>query len=329
MDIDFHFGTIYVLSRWAGFESDTAKIIATSSQLVDDNVSGKVPGFKFDDIPQRFSGHELWQNLREKSNVEVWVPFHFLPGLCGEDLSQKAVCYKDSQLASALADTMLQYGGKNKMFRLGVALHVYADTWAHQQFSGVTNKGNTIVDLEIISPPVSNLEKFKEMISNIAMDIKPLGHASALHCPDRPYLAWKSMQKFIEGRENWKEFIEASNNIYTILCKIQGSQVTRLSGEQEELLSHTFKEIRDTDCEKRNNEWIKLIRENYFNFDKSTPVDQSLEYSQGFILGDADYPELFYRAIDEHYQWVREKLHDAEIEMEDLKKLMLVSLLDE
>ena len=71
MDIDFHFGTIYVLSRWAGFESDTAKIIATSSQLVDDNVSGKVPGFKFDDIPQRFSGHELWQNLREKSNVEV------------------------------------------------------------------------------------------------------------------------------------------------------------------------------------------------------------------------------------------------------------------
>jgi len=30
MDIDFHFGTIYVLSRWAGFDSYNAKVIATS-----------------------------------------------------------------------------------------------------------------------------------------------------------------------------------------------------------------------------------------------------------------------------------------------------------
>ncbi|MGL5256905.1 MAG: DUF6765 family protein [Proteocatella sp.] len=329
MDIDFHFGTIYVLARWAGFGSNKAKIIATSSQLVDDNVSDKVPGFKFDDIPQRFSGHELWQNLSEKSNVEVWVPFHFLPGLCGEDLSQKAVCYKDSPLASALADSMIHYEGENQMFRLGVALHVYADTWAHQQFSGVTNKGNTIVDLEIISPTVSNLENLKEMVSNIAMDIKPLGHASALHYPDLPYLAWKSMQKFTEGRKNWEEFIEASKKIYTILCKIQGNEANDLSNNQEEFLLRTFNEIQGTDCEKRNNEWIKRIQMNYFDFDELTPEDQSIAYSQGFILGDADYPELFYRAVDEHYQWVQEKLRDAEIEMDDLQKLMLTSLLNE
>jgi hypothetical protein len=326
MDIDFHFGTIYVLSRWAGFGSDTAKIIATSSQLVDDNISDKVPKFYFADIPQRFSGHELWENIEETGNAEVWVPFHFLPGLCGDDLSQRAVCYKDSALASALADTMLHYEGDHRLFRLGVALHVYADTWAHQKFSGITNKGNTIVGLEIISPPVSNLEKLKARLSNIAMDIKPLGHASALHYPDRPYTAWKSMQKFVEGRENWQEFMEASEKIYTILCKIQGNENVHLSSDQEEMLLRTFRGIQDADCEKRNNAWIQRIQTNYFEFDESTPEDQSLLYRSGFIMADTDYSVLFYRAVEEHYQWVREQLHEAEIEIKDLQDLMFTSV---
>lgn len=37
MDLDFHFSTVYVLSRWADFGSNSSRIIATSSQLVDDN----------------------------------------------------------------------------------------------------------------------------------------------------------------------------------------------------------------------------------------------------------------------------------------------------
>ncbi|WP_319401999.1 DUF6765 family protein [uncultured Anaeromusa sp.] len=31
MNIDFHFGTIYVLSRWVGINSNSSKIIANSS----------------------------------------------------------------------------------------------------------------------------------------------------------------------------------------------------------------------------------------------------------------------------------------------------------
>jgi|GEM_PF-4874734 hypothetical protein len=37
MDLDFHFSTVYVLSHWADFGSNSSRIIATSSQLVDDN----------------------------------------------------------------------------------------------------------------------------------------------------------------------------------------------------------------------------------------------------------------------------------------------------
>lgn len=44
MDLDFHFSTVYVLSHWTDFGSNNSRIIATSSQLVDDNF--EVPHFQ-------------------------------------------------------------------------------------------------------------------------------------------------------------------------------------------------------------------------------------------------------------------------------------------
>ena len=38
MDIDYHYGTMYVLSRWAEFGPSNSNIIATSAQFVDDNM---------------------------------------------------------------------------------------------------------------------------------------------------------------------------------------------------------------------------------------------------------------------------------------------------
>ena len=146
MDIDFHFSTVYVLARWAGFGSDNARLLATCSQLVDDNIDDKMPYFSA--FTQRFSGHEIWENVREVENAEVWVPFHFLPALDGDTLDQQLVCRKNSVLAQALAADMRTYSGKDRLFRLGIALHVYADTWAHQEFSGITSVGNTLLGLE-------------------------------------------------------------------------------------------------------------------------------------------------------------------------------------
>ena len=52
MDIDFHYGTVYVLARWAKFGSGNANLIASASQLVDDN---------FDSTP--FSDEEEKKNI--------------------------------------------------------------------------------------------------------------------------------------------------------------------------------------------------------------------------------------------------------------------------
>lgn len=312
MDIDFHFSTIYVLSRWAGFDSDDAKIIAISSQLVDDNIEDRVPEFL--DFKPRYSGHELWENLNVFDNAEVWVPFHFLPALDGDDIAHQLVCRKNSMTAKALAESMLQYNGANRLFRLGIALHVYADTWAHQEFSGITDSGNTLLGLECNPQPKIGKEWLEAKVSAVT-NIKPLGHAAALHCPDQPYLFWRSKQKFIGGRHNSDEFMEASNNIYRILQELKNSRAKDLTSNQEILLKNTFKEIQDEDCIVRNDEWIHRIRRGIFEFDELTPKDQVLDYSPGFILADSDYPALFYQGIQEHYAWVEEILREKGIDL--------------
>lgn len=312
MDIDFHFSTIYVLARWAGLDSDHAKIIATCSQLVDDNISDKVPTFA--DFTQKYSGHELWENINFFENAEIWVPFHFLPALDGENLSQQMVCRKNSIVAQKLADDMINYTGKNQLFRLGIALHVYADTWAHQEFSGITDAGNTLLGLECQPQPTVGWEWLKSKFSSV-INVKPLGHAAALHYPDQPYLFWRSEQKFSDGRYNWKEFIEATKSIYHILQIVAGTDAKELSSNQELMLQDAFKNIRGENCEERNKEWLRRIHMNYFDFDELTVVDQALEYNMGFILSDADYPALFYKGIQEHYAWVETVLRENGIEI--------------
>ena len=311
MDIDFHFSTVYVLARWAGFGCDNARLLATCSQLVDDNVDDKMP--QFSAFSQRFSGHELWENVREVENAEIWVPFHFLPALDGDTLDQQLVCRKNSKMAQALAADMLTYSGENRLFRLGIALHVYADTWAHQEFSGITSAGNTLLGLKSQPEQKIGLEWLKHEVSPL-VNLKPLGHAAALHFPDQPYLYWHSEQKFPEGRRNWGEFMEAARALYRILCVVGENPETELSSRQELFLTKSFQEIQDEDCNARNETWLQRIQTNYFEFDELTELDQCLKYQPGLIMADADYPALFYQGIEEHYAWVKSQLKTAGLE---------------
>ena len=92
MDIDYHFCTMYVLSRWADFGSANSKIIATSAQLVDDNMDDNPFSDKAEEeakaqgIDIRYSSQHIWNNLTGKGNLEVWVPFRYPAGDYLEEL---------------------------------------------------------------------------------------------------------------------------------------------------------------------------------------------------------------------------------------------------
>lgn len=327
MDMDFHFSTIYVLSRWADFGSNSSRIIATSSQLVDDNFDST----PFSDeeekkniakgIQVRYSCQNVWGNLTGTGNEDIWIPFHFLPGLIGETEEKKLVCkkysYMSKMLKRRLYETSLDYG--NYAFRLGIGLHVFVDTWAHQEFAGINNSVNQVKNL-LFSTQGSMVEKvLDEMLDSTVLSkvldmVLPLGHAAAVHCPDMPYLWWKSGERFTGGRKNWDEFMDAAEESYAILQHVSGVPETGLTMEQRDKLSECFKGFQSDNIENRYNLWIDRIRDNFFEFKDFNEEDKNMEYGMGWLYDDLDWRKQFYEEINDHYFWVKQKLEENGIE---------------
>ena len=323
MDLDYHFGTVYVLSRWADFGSFNARTIAAASQLVDDNFDST----PFSDteeekniargIQVRYSCQNVWGNISGKGNEDIWIPFHFLPGLQGQTEAEKLVCKKHSVMAKRLKyrlyDTTL--ANSNYVFRLGVGMHVLADTWAHQEFAGINNAVNQVKDL-LFSTQGSMVEKMLDemldstMLSKILDMVMPLGHAAAVHCPDMPYLWWKSGERFTGGRKNWDEFMDASDELYAVLQHVSGVPETGLTMEQRNKLSECFKGFQSENINRRYGFWIDRIRENFFEFEDFNEDDRNVEYSIGLILDDLNWRKQFYDEINDHFFWVKEKLEE-------------------
>ncbi|WP_196594906.1 DUF6765 family protein [Pectinatus sottacetonis] len=328
MDIDFHFAVIYILSRWAGFTGKEAKIIATSSQLVDDNVNHNISSvnksYELCDFGiRRFSGHRNWENLSETGNKNVWIPFHFLPGLEGKTMAEKLICKKDSILSNELIQKIYQRLAKTNLCRIGIILHVYADTWAHQEFSGITSCLNVVTDINIINADNKLSENWKSNTADFFTNLKPLGHASAIHWPDRPYAYWQSHQKFFYGRKNWQEFQEAIAEIYKALSLYNRQKSYSLEYDKMNKLSYCLQTIKDKNCYIRNNKWLKLINNNYFAFEKFSLVDRTLNYDKNFIINNKEYKIDFYSAIQEHYQWVKNRLDDFDIDINGIPETFI------
>lgn len=331
MDIDYHYGTIYVLSRWAKFCSANANIIAASSQFVDDNIDDNPFSDKEEmensaqGIQVRYSCQNIWGNVTGKGNPEAWVPFHFLPGLEGDTRDSQLICKKHSPLSKKLAERLLETTLDNSdfAFRLGIGLHVFADTWAHQEFAGINTTINAVQDLifanqgsfveKVLGDIMGSSSVLKKLVNQLKDQLAPLGHVAAMHCPDMPYLWWKSFGRFKEGRKNWDEFMEASEEIFRILQSVSCEPVTGLSDEQKELLMSCFKGIQTDDIDERYEEWIDRIHANYFNFDDFNEEDASIRYSTSIILGDMNFRRQFYNEINDHFRWVRERLEENNI----------------
>ncbi|MBR2214547.1 MAG: hypothetical protein IJ849_02170 [Selenomonadaceae bacterium] len=329
MDLDYHYGTIYVLSRWAKFCSANANMIATSSQFVDDNYDTNPfsDAEEEENIAQgvhvRYSCQNMWGNVTGKGNCEVWIPFHFLPGLVGESSDEKLVCKKNGALAKKLAARLLETTLDNSdfSFRLGIGLHVYADTWAHQEFAGINATLNRVQSL-IFARQGSRLEKAigeligsDSILSKLVEMMNPLGHAAAVHCPDMPFLWWKSGEHFREGRKNWDEFMEASAEIFKLLQSVSCEPVTGLSERQQNLLMACFKGIQSEDINTRYEEWLQRIHRNYFEFDDFNGEDATAAYSSGTILNDLNFRRQFYNELNDHFDWVRQELLAAGLDV--------------
>jgi hypothetical protein len=208
MEKDFHYYLTYAMAELT--EMKHPEVIAYACQFVDDNNEGQ---FSLDgedvSFPEkiRAGGGNYYpvmtQSLSPKSldpyvQKYVYIPFHFLPGdnnvrnKKGE--SNPLSTTPDSLNAQSIFSSAL---ASDNPYLIGIAVHTYADTWSHQNFTGMQEEWNAVY-------PWYNV--FKSIVPNI-------GHAEAGHSPDvisESWIDYRFGKTMISNKERAIKAVEKS-----------------------------------------------------------------------------------------------------------------------
>lgn len=198
MNLEFHYYTTVFLSLKAGFSRPDALLLGQACQTVDTNVLGlkiRTDRGPLDIIPTQNYGY--WDRDTPR---DVYLPFHFLPG--GPDQPTNRTdgktnpfsVYPNNPLAKNLLVTALK---TRNLYRVGIALHTFADSWAHQNFTGLNESWNAL-DARSLAPAV--------------------GHAQAGRSPDLWTEVWTDSRLKNKVVINFDRFAEAFRKIYRYLC---------------------------------------------------------------------------------------------------------------
>jgi len=286
MQIDGHHTLTYIAARLAGFNRTKASIIAYSAQYVDDATNSGVIHFKNGAMYSRISSaHKMldYRNSDELANHRVWIPFHFLPGNGGKQAGEnpdgtfirKLVCKPNSYVAHdmlrACADDMDK---PYALHRLGITMHVYADTWAHQGFAGVNHEINEVENMQ--SDDASLDQSFFNKIANYFLsETFPLGHGAALSHPDRPYLNWEYNNGLGEHiiRKNPDIYMDAVDHMCRAMQCFYQKDMSMSLESMPGLPDQDFNKIRllimsiqGDSCEERHAQWLQEISKGSFSF---------------------------------------------------------------
>lgn len=341
MQIDFHHTTTYVAARLAGFDARRAEIIAYAAQYVDDATSDGTVRFTNKFMYQRISpAHKMidTRNTRDISNHQVWIPFHFLPGNAdlpaGRNPSGKVVnrmiCTADSPIArdmvkQAIIERDKPYG----LHRLGVTMHVYADTWAHKGFAGLLDSVNEVENVKEIGSSGVFKAGLGEFLRDFLDDaIPPLGHGRATIFPDMPFLQWQyeNKNKKIVKLDNTESFCTAANE----MCKAMQrfllgdpfAQVDGIGKKDMAKIREMFAGLREKEGKTRHQQWLETIAEGAFSFGpeevcymgkmrKSCGDEKEKSWKEQALGTNADLYIYQYKASFLNSNW--KQFHDAAI----------------
>ncbi len=148
MQKDMHYFGTYAMARAAGLSPQACQTIATAAEFVDDNGDKKTiefpDGGRLDFVPTAHHTMDI-KNIDHHDQRLIWVPFHFIPGNQGRVMSERFLCRKDSEIAREMIEHNLSLADKPfGLYLAGISAHVYADTFSHYGFSGVSSRWNRV-----------------------------------------------------------------------------------------------------------------------------------------------------------------------------------------
>ncbi len=273
MQIDFHFGATYAIARLAGFGDDEAHTIAYSAQYVDDSTTS---GFIRFDNGVRFyrqaTAHPPLDiaNINNDTGAQSWLPFHFLPGNDGldtpapldEQYRHRLICRPDSFVARAMMRDVIEAKSKtpeHSLHRLGIAAHVFVDTFAHRGFIGERTSLNDVGRIETSAG--AKLAR---------MPVPPVGHGQVDTYPDRPFLHWRYANSAGENveRNNPLDFMVAANRLCEEFQRYRlgnpDAPVSGLTDAAKAQLSNLLGSITDEDGDARLKKWMEAFAQDHF-----------------------------------------------------------------
>ncbi len=218
MNVEFHYYAVYFLALRAGFRDEDAYVIAYSSQFVDHNVVSyrvATPAGEYAIEPTQNYG--FWDDAFPR---EVYLPFHFFPGVVESNGERRLDARKNPLGTSAdsprVRELLIDALASRNLYRVGIALHTYADSWAHQNFSGVLEQWNR---------------------ADAGNPIPPIGHAQFLGKPDNPALEWDDPRLVEPFRRvsNRDRFFRAARQIYKFLATFNRRSFDDLPFVEEDL----------------------------------------------------------------------------------------------
>ncbi|MDH4232140.1 MAG: hypothetical protein OEW04_08935 [Nitrospirota bacterium] len=273
MQRDFHYDIIFALAKEAGYTAAQANIIAYASQYVDDNTDREYAvadayGEFYVGFPEKIgtSGDLFLPIITQAADITafklaiqryVYAPFHFLPGDNNTEINGKKNPLCTTRGCRNAVDLLTGALKSRDLYGTGVALHVYADTWAHERFSAFHEDWNRVYKASL----------FKGLPPNI-------GHAEVYHKPDEISGVWVDKRFSSQKIDNRERAMLASEKIFGFLRKGKATW-NDVKGAIEKIMSAD-------DLSSR----VKLIRDMYpqiENYDQDRWINEALLFGRNAL----------------------------------------------
>ena len=233
MQKDFHYYATYCAAYIAGYSHEESLAIGYSAQFVDCCSASLLARLKG---PKAAATTQLQLEMMDakldpvgiQNITRIWSSFHFLPGDLYAQKKRAALIYKNKYRlickpnGSLVADTV-NLAKDRSLQAVGIAMHVLADTWAHQNFAGtpslvINNTNYHFYELledgqrrqmEFRHNPSAEDDPEKSIYTNSLFQsqensIMNLGHGRAGHLPDYSFVryaylpAWADYEEIIK-----------------------------------------------------------------------------------------------------------------------------------
>lgn len=201
MNVEFHYYSTAFLAVKAGFPLKDATVLAYAGQFVDHhNRTLEIETEHGTVIAPPTQNYSFWD---PDTVADILAPFHFLPA--GKTESVRAdgqVSPWDVRPNSEPAKRLLVEALRTKnLYRAGLALHTFSDTWAHQNFTARNEAWNRLSSRSRLPSP---------------------GHAAAGTSPDLWLAVWDDTRLKKTLVNNKLRFAECAAKVYRYLCAYRG-----------------------------------------------------------------------------------------------------------